>query len=277
MKAFKKVLAVSFAAAAILGIAASASAKMPTAPSKVTVMLYKEKKSCPANRWIADTATTVIPFKNLRWNSQIFDISSSNKKTCVEARAIGAYELNICKGTYAKPGDSSTVKFVVKQKEAGEWEYKKFKIKVVYKAAFNPIKSFTISGTYKDENGAYRAFKKDFASDFANDGATVRTVDYTAPCFVGEGKVNITLDTTYYAADKMYACLACGKEIRIYDGSTYDLSKFCSIKINYKTTAALYRAYSKAVDGWGYYKAPNDSFKGTKRFDNVKSLVINFK
>jgi hypothetical protein len=277
MKAFKKVLAVSFAAAAILGIAASASAKMPTVPEKVTVMLYKEKKSCPANRWIADTATTVIPFRNLRWNSQVFDITSSNKKTAVEARAVGAFELNLCKGPYAKPGDSSVIRFVVKQKEKGEWEYQKYTVRVVYRAAINPVNSFVIRGTYKDENGNDRAFNKDFASDFANGGATVRTVDYTAPCFVGVSRLEFRLNTRYYTAVNMFACLSCGKEIRIYNDSTYDLNKFCSIKINYKTTAKNYRDYSKEIDGWGKYKAPNDSFKGTKRFDNNKSLILNFK
>ena len=277
MKALKKVLAVSLAAAAILGIAALASAATPTAPKQVTVMLYKEKSSCPDNRWVADTATTVIPFKNLRWNSTIMDLSSSNKKTAVEPRKVGAYELNLCKGTYTKPGDSSTIKFVVKQKENGEWDYFKFKVKVVYKAAINPINSLVIEGTYKDENGANRAFSKNFASNFANGGKTVRTIEYTKPCFVGEGKITIGLNTKYYAAVKMTACLACGKEIRIYSGSTYDFSKICSITITYKTTADLYRAYSKEVDGWGYYKAPNDSFCGTKRFDNTKTLVITLK
>jgi hypothetical protein len=281
MKAFKKVLAVSFAAIAVLGIAALASAK-PTAPKTVTVMLYKEKASAPANRWVADEATTVIPFKNLRWDAKVVDISVNNKKTSVDARAVGAYELCIHKGPYAKPKDTSVIKFYVKQKDKnGDLEYTKFKVTVKYMPAISPLKSFVLQGTYKDENGKDRAFAKNFAGDFKNGGATVRTVDYTTPCFVGVGTVLCGPDdfeSDYYTALKMYACLSCGKEIRIYNKSTYDLSKFCYIKITYQTNAEKYKFFSnKYNDGWNYYKAPNDSFKGTKRFPNTKSLVINFK
>jgi len=277
MKAFKKVIAASFVAAAILGIAASASAKtLPTVPGQVTVMLYKEKASCPDNRWVADYATSFIPFKNLAWDATIFDISVNNKKTAVENRCVGAYELNICKGTYTKPGDSSVVKFYVKQKIAGDWEYKKYKVAVKYIAAINPVKAFTFTGT--DALG--HTYTKDFASNFANSGKTVKNVDYTVPAGITDVTVKFTLADKYYtgAGCKMYATLKSGKEIRVYNGNMYDLSKICSFKVEYKTTVALWKAFSKAYNGgWKSYKAPNDSFKGTKHLDNVKSIVLNLK
>jgi hypothetical protein len=280
MKGLKKVIAVGFVAAAVLGIAASASAKAPKTPELVTVMLYKEKKSCPDNRYVADTATTFIPIKNLRWNAAIKEISVNNKKTCIDARAVGAFELNICKGTYAKPGDKSTVKFYIKQKEGDDYEYYKRKVTVRYIAAINPVLSFTFRG--KDE--IYDAtthnmlYTKEFVNDYANKGKTVKTVDYTLPAGVTEVAVNFKLNTKYYTEDKMYGTLKSGKEIRIYNGNMYDISKFCKLTIKYKTTIAKWKVYSAEYNKtWKFYKEPNDSYKGTKRFDNVKSLVLNLK
>jgi hypothetical protein len=282
MKALKKVIAVSFAAAALLGIAASASAKMPTAPGTVTVMLYKEKESCPDNRWVADTATTFIPLKNLRWDAKIVDISSNNKKTSIDCRAVGAFELNICKGTYAKPGDRSKIRFVVKQKDGDDWEYKSFRVNVRYMAAINPLTTFTITGThnkYDVDNPAHtRDFTLNFVNKFANDGNTVKTYEYTLPAGITTGVLGVGINGTFYAGENIYGTLKSGKEIRLYNGSMYDFSKFCSIKINYKTTINLWKEYSKQFnDGWTFYKKPNDSFKGTKRFDNMKSLVLYLK
>jgi hypothetical protein len=256
MKALKKLLIAGFVAVTVLGLASTASAKAPKIQKNITVGLFKEKASSPNNAWWVDKATSLIPIKNLKWNAKVFEIETSNSKCKVEARAVGAYYLNICASKSVKPGDKTAVSFLIKQ----EGKYYLMNTTIRFQKAATPVAVFNLYG--KDSVG--HLYTKDFVASFAN----IRTVDWTVPAGFELMQLNVQVAAPQ-VIDKIVGTLkgSC-KEVRLYSGNMYDITKFSSIKVIYKTPLA---AAPK------YFKVENDAFAGTKRFPVTKYCLVNLK
>lgn len=262
MKGLKKFIVVSFAAIAVLGLAATANAANPKVQKTITVQLFKEKKSSPNNAWWVDKATSLIPIRNLKWNAKISEISTSNSKCCIEKRATGAYYLNICAAKTVKPGDKTKVQFVVKQ----NGNLKVLKTTVKFVKAANPMKEFRFVG--KDSTG--HNYEKNVLGEFVG----IRSYDWSVPAGIDLMRVHAVVNpATQDKEGKIYGVLPCGKEVRLYDGNMYELRKLCAIKVVYKTTKDL----ANANYFGGYFKEENDSFAGTKRFPVQKYVQVNLK
>jgi len=261
MKGFKKFLAVSCAVVAVFGLATIANAKAPKTPKTITVQLFKEKESSGNRSWWVDKATSLLPIRNLKWNAKVSELSASNSKACLEKREVGAYYLNIKAAKTVKPGDQTKVAFLIRQE--GEYYVKKVTIKFV-KAA-SPMNLVKLSGL----DCMNHAVEFNFAARYAG----VRTLDWTRPAGVDLVKLEAAVAADQDAL-KIYGALKNkgNKEVRLYSGNMYEISKFSYIKFTYSTPLAKTPAYIQ-----NYFKVENDAFAGTKRFPVAKYCVLNIK
>jgi len=263
MKGLKKFIAVSFVAVAVLGLATTASAKKPKALKTVTVQLFRKNAAAGNDSWFVDKATALIPIKNLKWNAKITEISTNNSKASICPRETGAYHLNVCGGKYVRPGDKTKVAFLIRQ----DGEYYVQKVTLNFVKAVSPMATLNFEGKVT-VNGTDYTFTKTMANEFAGQ------VEYDYTPQVGCDAFRLTaVVAAPQTAVKIVGGLKCGKEVKLYNTNWYELKNFCYIKVIYKTT----KDNANAAYFKNYFKAENDSFKGTKRFPAEKYCIINIK
>jgi hypothetical protein len=253
MKGLKKFIVASCVAAAVLGMAATASAKTPKIQKTITVQLFREKASSGNKAWWVDKATSLIAIRNLKWNAKVFEISTSNNSCTIKNRAYGAYYLDICASKSVAPGYKNKVTFLIKQ----DGNYYVMNTTIKFVKAVSPLANFTFTG--KTATG--HTYTKEFSTYFAGQ----RTYEYTLPAGVTTCVLDVAVAAPQTAVKLVGTIKKNCKEVQMFNGNMYDMTKFYSIKVMYKTEIG---AAPK------YFKEESPDFEGTKRFPVNKYCLL---